>query len=45
MIRNKAALKIEKKGGLNYNPDEDYNSDSPSEEEIVFHIHIVNKCS
>lgn len=31
----KADLRIEGKGGKKYNPDEDYNSDSPSEEEIV----------
>lgn len=37
MIRNKAALKIEySKGAKKYNPDEEYNSDSPSEEDIVF---------
>lgn len=36
MIRNKAELKIEySKGAKKYNPDDDYHSDSPNEEEIV----------
>jgi hypothetical protein len=35
MLKNKAELKIEGKGGKKYIPDEDYNEDSPSEDEIM----------
>ena len=34
--KNKAVLKIEsKKGSKNFNPDDDYKDDSPSEEDIM----------